>query len=384
MKKLLIGLVIFSLASGFIFYNVFYYPESVGKLPAGEILSKLKRSINYDKKIDGFVNRRKDILDSMFKDYSLVELLILYFSPTTVGWPKEKILESKDDLSLFNKNLDTPIYTWFGHSTILLRVGNKNILIDPVFSDFASPISFIAKRFQAPVYNLEELPKVDIILISHDHYDHLDYDTIKFYQDKDVFFIAPLGVDSHLLHWGVSKDKIKTFDWWDEFKFEGLDFICTPAQHMSGRSGFVGQKTLWSGWVIRNKSWNLFYSGDSGYDTHFKDIGDRLGPFDMIFIENGQYDKRWHAVHLLPEETAQAYYDLRAKRAFPIHWGMFNLSLHHWFDPPLDFKANCRNCNIDFLPMGKIQSLSDEVTFPSLMYEYLLKHRPKSEHNSKF
>jgi L-ascorbate metabolism protein UlaG (beta-lactamase superfamily) len=380
MKKIFGFIFIPPVLVGIIIYLFYFYPERLGQAPTGGILERIKLSKNFDQARDGFVNRRKDILKSMFKKYSLMDSVIKYFSPTTVGWPKNKILEQRDDLSLFEQDSNAPIYTWFGHSTLLLRVDNKNILIDPVFSDFASPLSFIARRFQAPVYKLEELPKIDIILISHDHYDHLDLDTIKFYEDQDVFFIVPLGVESHLIHWGVDEKKIKSFDWWDEFNYQGIEFICTPAQHMSGRTGFVGDKTLWASWVIKNQNWNLYYSGDSGYDTHFKDIGDKFGPFDMIFIENGQYNERWHAVHLLPNETAKAYKDLKAKRAFPIHWGMFNLSLHHWFDPPLDFYKNCKDCVIDFLPIGQIQSLAQPSIFPSKMYQYLYKFRRKTEH----
>ena len=377
MKKILFILVSTPVCAAAIVYIFFYYPETIGKNPSGHMLKQFEKSPQFDKKQKIFVNRRPDILKTMFKKYSLSDSIIDYYSPTTVGWPEEKILEDKKNLDLFSINSDTPIYTWFGHSTLLVRIKNKNILIDPVFSEFASPLSFIAKRFQPPVYNLDQLPKIDVILISHDHYDHLDTETVKFFKDKDVKFITPLGVDSHLVYWGVDPKKINTFDWWDKFHYAGLEFICTPAQHMSGRSGFVGAKTLWSGWIINSENWNLFYSGDSGYDTHFKEIGKRYGPFDMVFIENGQYNERWHAVHLLPDETAKAYKDLKAKRAFPIHWGMFNLSLHHWFDPPLDFYKNCQDCKIDFLPIGKIQSLDEEVKSSPRMLEYLQSFRQR-------
>jgi len=357
-------------------YLAHYYPERLGKDPDLTTLQELD-SKQFNIKRKGFVNRRADIIDRMLNHSGLISSLVKYFSPTTVGWPKKKILEKKDDLTLFDGDKPTPIFTWLGHSTILLKMNKTTILIDPVFSDFASPISFIASRFQKPVYSLSDLPPIDYVLISHDHYDHLDMDTVKFFKNKKSQFIVPLGVDSHLKVWGIEKERIQTADWWDEILIDGFKFICTPSQHMSGRSGIVGNRTLWSSWIIQTKDWNLYYSGDSGYDNHFKAIGNKYGPFDYAFMENGQYDKRWQAVHLMPEETAMAFKELKAKRMFPIHWGMFNLSLHHWYDPPLDLKLNCENCLIDLLEIGKIHSIDSQYISDSPMFLFLQKFRLK-------
>lgn len=376
-KKILVILLIFVFSSLGIVWGFFYYPETVGHKPEGELLQKIKQSPNYSQKREGFENRQAEVIDKMFDKYSFIDSFMRYYAPTNVGWPRVKIKELKDDLQRFEQMDIAPIYTWLGHSTILVRVENRNILIDPVFSDFASPLNFIARRFQAPIYSLEELPPIDMIVISHDHYDHLDYKTIQFFKNSQTKFIVPLGVDSHLLHWGVKKTNITSFDWWDEKTILDLKFIATPAQHMSGRDGFVGYQTLWAGWIIQSEKWKLFYSGDSGYDLHFKQIGDKYGPFDLAFLENGQYNERWHAVHLMPQETAQAYKDVKAKRMFPVHWGMFNLSLHHWFDPPIDLGEYCKDCNIDYLPLGKIQSLNEEQSSPNEMLEFLMNRKKK-------
>lgn len=379
MKRAFLALL--TLVAALLIYVYFfcYHPETLGRIPHGDILKRISQSKNYDVSRKGFVNQKVDIMDRMFEKYSILSSVIRYYFPTTVGWPEDKILEKKEDLSPYISKNNLSLYTWLGHSSILLKLSGKNILIDPVFSAFASPLSFIAKRFQAPVYNLEELPKIDIILISHDHYDHLDYKTVQFFKDKETLFITPLGVDSHLLHWGVTKEKVKTLDWWQKYEVDDLRFICTPSQHMSGREGIEGYKTLWASFVIKSPKLKVYFSGDSGYDTHFKEIGDRFGPFDMAFLENGQYDKRWQAVHLMPYETAFAYKDLKAKRAFPIHWGMFNLSLHHWFSPPLDFYKNCKDCKIDLLPIGKIARLDSIKDDSSIMLNYLKKMRDKNK-----
>jgi L-ascorbate metabolism protein UlaG (beta-lactamase superfamily) len=379
MKKFVLLPFIFILVFLTVLYSLYYYPVTVGEEPKGEILKGILNSKNYDKVKNGFNNLEVGIVEKMFKNYSMIDSVIKYFSPTTVGWPKNKILEEKDNLNIFHEDQEAPFFAWLGHSTILLRIENKNILIDPVFSDFASPVSFIAKRYQKPVYKLNELPPIDIILLSHDHYDHLDYETMMFFKDKKVKFIAPLGVDSHLVYWGINEEKIETFDWWEEYELGDLKFICTPAQHMSGRAGLVGYKTLWSSWIIQSEKWNIYFSGDSGYNSHFKLIGDKYGPFDYAFIENGQYNERWHAVHLLPDETVKAYHDLKTKRAFPIHWGMFNLSLHHWFTPPLEFMRLCDNCQIDLLPIGKVLKLDTPLIQPSEMFRFLQKIKDKSD-----
>ncbi len=224
---------------------------------------------------------------------------------------------------------------WFGHSALLLQMDGKNILIDPMFGNVAAPHHwFGTSRFnkELPI-TIDKLPKIDAVLISHDHYDHLDYGSIKLLKSKIESYIVPLGVGVHLEAWGIDSDQITELDWWDEVIFKNIKLACTPAQHFSGRKFSNSQSTLWSSWVISSESANLYFSGDGGYGTHFKDIGEKYGPFDLALLECGQYNKMWPDIHMFPEETAQAGVDVKAEVIMPIHWGAFKLALHSWTDP---------------------------------------------------
>ena len=223
------------------------------------------------------------------------------------GVPNRALPSMAPNLDEFlNCQNDNVKFIWLGHSTFLLRVAERTILVDPVFSNAASPVPFIAKRFQKTPLGLEDLPVIDFILISHDHYDHLDMDSIKFFKDKQADFIVPLGLSSHLMRWGIHQQRIKEADWWHSIKVGAINFTATPSQHFSGRDLFNSNKTLWASWVIATNSRRIFFSGDSGYDTHFKEIGSKLGPFDLAFIETGQYSLKWREVHMMPRESAQA------------------------------------------------------------------------------
>jgi L-ascorbate metabolism protein UlaG (beta-lactamase superfamily) len=171
------------------------------------------------------------------------------------------------------------------------------------------------------------------MVISHDHYDHLDYGSIQKLKGKTKLFYVPLGVGAHFREWGVKPEQIVEFNWWEEESVEGLKFVFTPARHFSGRGLTNRFSTLWGSWVIQSKNENVFFSGDSGYGVHFKKIGDKFGPFDFAMIECGQYDEKWADIHMTPEESAQAGVDLKTKVAMPIHWGAFSLALHTWTDP---------------------------------------------------
>lgn len=224
---------------------------------------------------------------------------------------------------------------WFGHSTLLLELDGKTILLDPIFEKRPSPVPFLGgKRYseKLPV-EIAELPAVDAVLLSHDHYDHLDYASIKELKDKVKHFYVPLGVGSHLESWDVEPEKIKELDWWDEAEFDDLILVCAPARHFSGRNLSDRDATLWCSWVIAGRQAKVYFSGDSGYGPHFADIGEKYGPFDLTFMECGQYDQRWSAIHMLPEETVQAQLDVKGKRMIPIHWAAFTLALHDWNDP---------------------------------------------------
>ncbi len=250
--------------------------------------------------------------------------------------PNAPLQTAKFDKNTFLNSNTQISYTWFGHSTVLININGKIILTDPVFSKAASPVSFFgAKRFKyTNQFKVEQLPDLDAVLISHDHYDHLDYKTILKLKDKVKLFYVPLGVGAHLKHWGVDEGKIVELDWWDEIEFDQyLKFIATPSRHFSGRAGVDKDCTLWCSWVIKTDTSSIYFSGDSGYEKHFKQIGEKYGPFDLTMVECGQYNEGWPYIHMMPEQSVQAHIDLNGKVMMPIHWGKFNLSLHSWTEP---------------------------------------------------
>lgn len=340
--------------------------SAFGKDPESKHLEKISNSPQFDKKRDSFVNRRPDILEKMREDQSMFTLTLAFlFGGEKHRSPSKKLPEMKPDLEEFLKKSTQIKFIWFGHSTFLINFDGTIILFDPVFSGAASPVSFAVKRFQPPVLKLEELPEIHYIVISHDHYDHLDMETIQFFKSKKTKFITPLGVISHLREWGIEEERLTELDWWESLNIENLEFILTPAQHFSGRKGAKQMKTLWGSWIVRNKTQSMYFSGDSGFDTHFKTIGDKYGPFDLTFIENGQYDLKWKEVHVLPEETAQAFIDLKGKRLVPVHWGMFDLALHSWYDPieKLEKEAAKKNINLLTPKFGQLVKLEEETIF---------------------
>lgn len=229
----------------------------------------------------------------------------------------------------------TPQFIWLGHSTFVLWIGGKLLLLDPVFSKRTSPFWGLGPaRFSgAPQVTIADLPPIDAVVISHDHYDHLDYGSIRKLRGQARQFFVPLGVGAHLRKWGVANSRITELDWWDTAAFEGLKLACTPSRHFSGRSLTDRYATLWASWVIQANATKVYFSGDSGYGEHFKAIGEKYGPFDLTMLECGQYDALWPNIHMMPEQTAQAHLDLRGKRMVPMHWGAFVLALHDWTDP---------------------------------------------------
>ncbi len=223
--------------------------------------------------------------------------------------------------------------TWIGHSSLLIQMHGMNILVDPVFAEMISPVSFAgSKRFTKTPFSVADLPEIDILLQSHDHYDHLDYDFIREADKKIKRYIVPLGVENHLERWGVKSSKITNMAWWEEIELEGLTIACTPAQHFSGRHITDNMATLWCSWVLKDEFHKIFESGDSGWGGHWQKIHEKYGDFDFVMMECGQYDVRWPRVHSFPEQSAEAVKILGAKIAMPIHWGAIILSRHGWDD----------------------------------------------------
>ena len=252
------------------------------------------------------------------------------------------------DLTHFNnKDSNHLNVTWLGHSFLMINIDGYKILTDPVFEKRVSVLG--PTRFNGDVpLDIQQIPEVDAVIISHDHYDHLNKYSVQRLIDKSNRFIVPLAVSELLADWGVPRDKIVELDWWQEHRFDqNLMIAATPAQHFSGRGLFDRNATLWASWVIQTPFHNLFFSGDSGYFRGFKQIGEKYGPFDMTFIECGAYGKGWPNVHMFPEQTVQAHWDLKGKVLHPIHWGTFNLSLHPWYEPMMRLTAAAKAKKIE-------------------------------------
>lgn len=296
-----------------------------------------------------FLNNGGVKIEMSLKD-SFKAMWILFKSNSKAEPNKNIAVQKVDSISIANYNSKTR-FIWFGHSTFLLQTKGKNLLIDPMFGDVPAPNPLLGnKRFsnELPI-EIEKLPSIDAVLITHDHYDHLDYESIQKLKDKVKLFFTPLGIGIHLLKWGVEKERIIELDWWEEIKFDDLTIRCTPAQHFSGRGISDREKTLWCSWIIESDDENLFFSGDSGYASHFKEIGEKYGPFDFAFMECGQYNNLWPLVHMLPEETAQAGLDIKAKKMMPIHWGAFKLASHSWTEPVERISKKAKELNVDLV-----------------------------------
>ena len=331
--------------------------DELGSIPTKDDHLRMRKSSNYSKLEDKFLNENPSAFKEMRKTSGFwsnpkKNLSNNFFFNSNTTEPENLLPEDKSSLNKnFLKSDKNIKFAWLGHSSILMSINNKVILIDPIFSSSASPVSWLVKRYQPPVFKLKELPKVDFILISHDHYDHLDMKTIKFFkQNKDTSFVVPLGVGSHLKNWGVDKTKIIEMDWWDQKIIDGINFICTPAQHFSGRKGYYEKnKSLWASWLVKSDKQSFYFSGDSGYGKHYKEIGKKFGPVDLVFMDSGQYNIRWKAVHNMPNEVIIGFKDLKGKNLVPIHWGMFTLAMHNWYEPPVEIKRRAEEQDISLI-----------------------------------
>lgn len=229
---------------------------------------------------------------------------------------------------------EADVLVWFGHSSYFFRVDGKSFLVDPVFSGNASPVPGSNKAFTGSnTYKVADLPPIDVLLITHDHYDHLDFHTVMQLRPLVREVICGLGVGAHLEYWGYAPEQITELDWQEQV-VPGKDFLltATPARHFSGR-GLQRNRSLWLSFVLQTPTMKLFLGGDSGYDTHFADIGALYGPFDLAILENGQYDPKWKYIHMQPEEVLQAAIDLKAQKLLPVHSAKFAMANHCWDEP---------------------------------------------------
>jgi L-ascorbate metabolism protein UlaG (beta-lactamase superfamily) len=298
-----------------------------GKTPSGERFNRILQSPNYKKTKFENLSHTPDLVEG-FTYFDIIKGL---FKKIKDREPAKPIPYIKTDLKNLNPNQNLLI--WFGHSSYFLQIEGKKILIDPVFSGFASPFSFGVKAFEGSnEYQPEDFPEIDLLIISHDHYDHLDYKTVSKFKPKVKQILTSLGTGEHLVHWGYDDEIITELDWWEEFQFDNkIKFIATPARHFSGR-GFKRGQAFWNSFVLKTPDLQLFLGGDSGFDSHFKEIGEKFGKFDLAILECGQYNEMWHYIHAYPEESIEIAKVLNAQMIFPVHWAKFALAQHSWTD----------------------------------------------------
>ncbi len=311
--------------------SLFYFVNQpqFGKAPSGERLEKIAKSPQFkDGKFQNF-----NFTPTLTEGYSMTGLLYKQlFGKHPNRKPENEIPSVKTNLKALKP--DENILVWFGHSSYFIQAEGKTFLIDPVFSGNASPIPGSMKSYNGSNgYQVTDLPGIDYLLITHDHYDHLDYKTILELKDKVKKVITGLGVGSHLEYWGYDTSKIIEKDWNEtEALAGGIKIHTTPARHFSGR-GFIRNNTLWLSFILETPKRKLFLGGDSGYDTHFAEIGKKHGPFDLALLENGQYNVAWEAIHLLPEQFLKVAAELNTKRVMPVHSSKFTLAMHPWNEP---------------------------------------------------
>lgn len=326
-----------------------------GKFPSGERLERIKKSPNY--KDGSFRNISHTTIktegDSFFKIFK--EFLL-----TKNRKPKGVMPTVKTDL--MNLNPDDNILVWFGHSSYFMQIGGKKILFDPVLSGSVSPVCFTNKAFKGTdVYSTDDIPEIDYLFISHDHWDHLDYNTLTGIRHKVKNVICGLGTGEHIERWGYSPDIIIEKDWDEKIVFDDNFIVHTvTSRHFSGRT-LKRNKTLWTSFIIETPSLKIFMGSDGGYDKHFADAGKTFGAFDLAILENGQYNNNWRHIHMLPEEVIMAAKDLNAKRILPIHSCKFILAIHLWADPlkAITELNKKENLNIITPLIGEQVNLSD-------------------------
>ncbi len=244
--------------------------------------------------------------------------------------PTRPLPMAAPDWSLFLRDDGTSRFVWFGHSTLLMRVGAQTVAVDPVLGASVSPLRFNMRRFQPPAAPLSDWPVPDVVLISHNHYDHFEDATLRHLAQAGTHFIVPLGMCAYLVPLGVQDGAITELDWWQDHERAGVRYTLVPALHTSGRSLNDARKSFWGGYVVQRDAETIYYSGDSAYGPHFAQIGQRFPGIDVAFIENGQYDRRWPDDHMFPDSTAQAAADVGARRVVPVHWGAYTMAFHRW------------------------------------------------------
>jgi len=332
--------------------------KQLGKAPTGERLEKIKRSFHSDKGRFKNLSPTRQFTEGYNLGKIAYQQIVKSFPDTT---PPNALPNIKTNINTLDKEED--ILLWFGHSSYYFQLRGKSFLVDPVFSGNASPIPRTNTSFDgSDIYSPDDFEQIDYLIITHDHYDHLDYPTIIKLRDKVKHVVCGLGVGAHLEYWGYDPAIITEGDWWDEVELQSnLRITYLPARHFSGRS-FARNNTLWTAYLLETSDYKLFIGGDSGYDTHFTKIGEKFDSIDLAIMENGQYNKAWKYIHAAPKEAFQAANELRAKRALPMHSCKFKLSSHPWYEPLEVFTSCTSDRSMDVLtPMiGQPVYLRDE------------------------
>jgi L-ascorbate metabolism protein UlaG (beta-lactamase superfamily) len=320
--------------------------SSLGAQAQGARLERVQASPQYSVDEGRFANKLPQAIEPQFGE--MVDRF--FFSDSRVTEPTAALpYVKRAERALDARGPSALQVTWLGHSTLLIDIDGHRVLTDPVWSERASPFSFVGPaRFHPPPIALDDLPKLDAIVISHDHYDHLDADTIGWFaKHTDVVVHAPLGVGAHLQRWGMPDDRIVEHDWWEATTVGGVEIVATPARHFSGRWLNDSNATLWAGWAVIGPEHRVFFSGDTALLPEFEEIGERLGPFDVTMLETGAYNQLWADVHMGPEQAVMAHRMLRGKVMLPVHWGTFNLALHSWTEPGERVLAAATKAGVD-------------------------------------
>lgn len=306
-----------------------------GQAPSGERLARIERSPHY--KNGRFHNRVEK--PTISPGYSIPgEIYKVLFKNYPRRAPVDPLPSIKTDL--LKLPVDSNVIVWFGHSSVFIQINGKRILVDPTFSGKASPLPGSVKAYKGSnIYSADDMPAIDYLLISHDHYDHLDHETVVALKDKIKHVICGLGVGAHFEYWGYAPEQIIEKDWFEKVAVDsGFTIHIEPSHHESGR-GFIRGKTLWLSFLVQAPDMKIYISGDGGYDKRFLETGKKFGPIDWAIMENGQYDKAWQSVHNLPEEVAQATIDLQAKHLLTVHHSKFTLGKHAWDEPLIKITA---------------------------------------------
>jgi len=348
------GVLIILIIIGFLYMQ----HSKFGRNPTGDRFELVKQSPNYK---DG---KFRNLIDKpgMTEGSNIVaEVYKTFFKTILNREPIDIIPSTKTDLQSLDLNND--VIVWFGHSTIYMQLHGKKFLIDPVMSGKASPLPWGTRAYKGTdIYTVDDLPEIDYVLISHDHYDHLDYETILKLKDRTKYIVLGLGVGEHFESWGYPKEKLIEKHWGDKVELgDGITIITETSHHGSGRA-LAGSKNLWVSFIIQSPERKIFYSGDGCYDKHFADIGKKYGPFDWALMENGQYDPAWHSVHCHPDEVAKATEELGARNMIPVHHSKFSLAKHAWYEPITSISAYSQNRNYRLAtPMiGELVQLDNE------------------------